>query len=142
IARKHLNKRFSEKTIADLELAMNQYLQEHRYLNARLEQKNAKYNSSKTTAELTYSVNDPYLFSLTLRGNNRYSRGDILRAIDLDNFDRTSLNPAAEISDRVKKMYLSEGFAHVRVRFSVKEQPASFIKEIIIDIQEGVRVKI
>lgn len=135
---------FSEANIQELENEISNYLQEGRYLSARLIQKKADYNAKKTKATLTYVIEEPYKFVIEVNGNNNrnFSYSDIIRKAGIKNFDRTSLNPAAEIAEKIRQSYVSEGFAHVKIDFKFSASNDKFVKTVQINIEEGPKVRL
>lgn len=133
---------FSEKNLADMEEEARAFIRSKRMLSARLVQKSASYNPDKTEAYLVYDLSDPYTYGLQTKGNEKYTNGDLARAADLDSFDQSSLNPAAEIAERIRKKYLENGFADVKLSFDQTTNEKEFKKNVIINVTEGKQIEI
>lgn len=133
---------FADGEIRDFETDIIEYLKDNRYLNARLVQKDANYNQEKTEATISYEIQDPYYFRIEISGNKYYTFADLMRAVDLESFDRTSLNPAAEIADKMKNHYIDNGFAFVKIQFNTITKSEDFIRFIQINVEEGQRIRI
>ena len=87
-------------------------------------------------------MDDPSSFYVKTSGNSYYTQADLLRAANLDEFDRTSLNPAAEIAERIRLKYINSGFAQSKITFKFTADTEKFTKTILINVEEGKRVKI
>jgi outer membrane protein insertion porin family len=142
IAKGYRKKIFSEKTLGQLEVDLNEFIKDKRYLSARLEQKEASYNSEKTSAVLVYDVTDPYSFAVEPEGNQAFSRADLLRFADLDSFEASFSNPSSEIAERIRRGYLERGFANVKLTFEQVTDQKSYVKAVKLTIDEGPRIRL
>lgn len=137
--RRSRSKPFTEDEISEIEYRANEYLSDKRYLNARLVQKDAQYNEEKTSATLIYTVTDPYKYDVTFTGNDslRNSNSTLLRALNLKEFDRASLDPAADIAQTIRNYYIDKGYAHSKVTYDVKTLDSQFLKLVNVTVNEG-----
>jgi outer membrane protein insertion porin family len=138
------NKPFTEEEIIELERRAADYLSEERYLNSKVVQKEALYNEQKTSATLYYQVTDPYKYEVAFKGNNPTlnSTGDLLSQLNLDEFDRASLDPAADIAQTIRSYYINSGYAHSKITYEVRASETQYLKQILVTIDEGAYVKL
>lgn len=140
--KKYIRRHFTEENIINIEQSMNEYLEDHRFINSKIEQKDARYNSDKTKVTLTYDLVDPYAYEIIVRGSKYYEPLQVRRRIQPEKMTRGGLNPGQEVAEMVREYYLQQGFAHVKVSFQDRTLEKSFIKQIFIDVEEGPRVRI
>lgn len=133
---------FSTDIIKKLRDVTKEYLSDKQYLRAQLNEKNVEYNADRTRAQLQYEISQPYRYELVLRGFEKLSQYDIRRGIAIGDFEASSLDPAIEVEQKAKRLYLSKGFPHVKLHTEVKVKEDQFYKQIILHIDEGPRSKI
>lgn len=133
---------FTEESVLELERDANEFLREKRYLNAKIEQKSASYNRAKTNARLVYIVKDVFRYEVVFKGEVSYSRADLLRALNLDEFDSGSVDPGADIVRLISNKYLENGFAFAKVTYNEKVDQLSYTRRIEVTIDEGPRVNL
>lgn len=139
---KYSNKAFTEEVLGQINYTANDYFQKYRYIKGSLNQKSVRYNKDKTEAHLTYEVGYPYKFEIYFQGNEALSQSDLFRATDLKTINKQTLNPAREIVERVRKQYLIDGYANIRINYNIEEDTKEFKRKIKVSIEEGHRVKI
>ncbi|MCB0422829.1 MAG: BamA/TamA family outer membrane protein, partial [Bdellovibrionales bacterium] len=139
---KYSGKLFTETILGKVSATSNDYFQRYRYLKAKLLQKDVSYNEDKTVAHLRYVVDYPFKFEIYFSGNDNFSMSDLFRAVDLQSINNSTLSPAREIVERLRKEYLQQGYANVRINYDVEEDSKEFKRKVKIKIDEGHRIKI
>lgn len=156
IIKHHENSPFSEDTVLAIEGDVNEYLKDHRYINAVLSQKDVTYNEAHTQAVLNYELSDPYRYQLFIsspqfaRSDDQFfihdaqklTDRDVLRDLDLNNFTRGSRDPGLDIVNSIRGNFISKGYPNVQVALKEKVLKTEMIKRLLIDIDEGQRVQI
>lgn len=140
--RKKLNKNFTEEHTSEIESLLSEYLLDKKYLNSKLVQKEALYNSSKTKVKLVYEITDPYSYEVLLSGNLKITSGKILKQIKFEELAKGGADPGEEIAQKIRLYYIENGYAHIKLSYEDKVLKTAFIKRILIDIEEGPLVKI
>ncbi|MEK6554352.1 MAG: POTRA domain-containing protein, partial [Bdellovibrionota bacterium] len=133
---------FTEASVLEIERALSTYLREHRYLNAKVEQKDAFYNPEKTRASLVYRVLDVYRYEVSFSGNKSYSTGDLMRSLKLNEFDAGSVDPSSDIAKIILDKYISTGYAFAKVSVEEKIDELNYIRRLQVKVNEGPQVKI
>ncbi|MEQ1664687.1 MAG: POTRA domain-containing protein [Bdellovibrionales bacterium] len=139
LIKKYINTNFTERAITYIETDLNEYLIDNRFINSQLIQREAKYNSRKTSVDLVYDLIDPYTYEIYLENNSYYSVGQIMSHLNLESLTKGSSNPEESVSQLVKDYYLSTGFSNVKITMSSNVFKNDFIKRIHIQINEGSR---
>lgn len=119
---------------------LNEFLMDNRYLVAEVVGPNVRYNTEKTEAYLSYEIRDADRWEFYFEGNQYNSVTALYRALDLKNRERKNIDPASEGAERIKRLYLSQGFPVVQVEPQVRV--FEFLKRVTYKITEGQRVQI
>lgn len=157
---------FTEESVLALEREASDFFRSNRYLNAKIEQKSATYNRAKTTARLTYTVKDVFRYDVSFSGKRvktqydkiysrdrlstiavdentlTYSYADLISALNLNEFDAGSVDPAADIVRIILNKYVTSGYAYARVTYEEKVNQESFLRTVYVTIDEGPKVQI
>ncbi len=115
---------------------------QNRYLTARLSQPAIVYNADRSQAKLTYLIESTYRYEFLFDGISYYEPGAILRRIELDKLAGLTTSPAADLADRIRKLYQNSGFPNVEVEYKEKIFEESQKYQIKFDVKEGKRVRI
>lgn len=140
--KKFLKKNFTEESTVDIESEVNEYLKDERYLNARFEQKSARYMNNKTGVALNYDLLMPYTYELIISGNKSFSSSKIISNIKLDEIIQGSHDLTEDIALLIRHFYISNGFAHFRMNSYDKTIENLFLKKLYYEIDEGPQVEI
>lgn len=133
---------FTEGLIKALQEKAKNYLKDKQYLRTRLEQIKAEYNKENTEVTLFYRLDNPFRYELAISGNKDLSQADIRRNVALSQFEVSTLDPSIEVEQKVKKLYLSKGYPHIKIETTEKTKEDFFSKQINLEVEEGFRVKI
>lgn len=139
---KYKNSYFSQATIKKIETTMKDHLKEKVFLRSKVEQVRSTYNESRTSAELQYRIIEPYSYELIIKGNNGLSQSEIRREVSLKEFEISTLSPSLEVEQKTKRLYLKKGYPHAKVSSTERSKSDRFSKQILLDIEEGPRVRI
>lgn len=142
MARGLQNQVLSEDALLDFQKNVNEYLQDNRYLTARLSSPVVVYNADRTQAKLTYTVENPWRFKFLIRGNLHFSDFEIIRRMELDKFSGAISSPAPDLADRIRRAYEALGFVNIVVDYKETFNRSQFVQEINFNINEGPRVRI
>ena len=141
--KKYINKSLSQAILSKISKDAGALLQKNRYLKGHLERSQITYNPSKSEAYLTYKIESPYRYEVYFEGYAPpQTKSDLFRAINLRDFDRTSLSPARNIVEKIRSYYLKSGYANVRINHSTTADQKNYKRKIKIKIHEGQKVKI
>lgn len=142
ISRAYFHNAISEENIINFQKAANEYLQQNRYLTAKLSSPAIAYNGDRTQAKLTYVVEHPFRYEFIIDGAVYYTEGTIIKELELDKIASGSSSPISDLAERVRKFYQSHGFANVQVDSKEKVIESVFKHQIRFKITEGPRVRI
>lgn len=134
--------RFTSDAINGIKEKTNDFFIDSRYLTANLRAQKVTYNTERTEAILLYEITDPIRYEILPEGNDEISISEIINAIDFDNFNRASIDPANEIVQSIKNHYLNKGFPHIRTRYNIVEKKQFHTRSLKINIDEGPQVSI
>lgn len=121
---------------------LDAFLIENRYLATEVQAPEDKYNDAKTEAYITIEIREPYRWEFYFEGYQFETLTGLYRAMDLDNRERKNLDPAGEGAERMRREYLSHGFANVSIDTKVVNPKDTYLKRVYYKISEGPRVKI
>ncbi|MCM2283061.1 MAG: FtsQ-type POTRA domain-containing protein [Bdellovibrionaceae bacterium] len=142
LARTLLQRPMSETNVLSFQKDLSDYFSQNRYLTARLSQPAITYNSDRSQAKLTYLIESAYKYEFLFDGIAYYEPGSILRQIDLDKLAGLTTSPAADLADRIRKLYQNNGFPNIEVEYKEKIFEESQRYQIRFEIKEGKRVRI
>jgi len=138
--RRHIGKPFSTIRLKRFEDSLMEFLLENRYLKTVLKGPQVTYDETKSNAYVTYELEDPYRYEVVAEGDKRMSHYSILKAMNLDEFERSGVDPINEMVDKIRRKYLTEGYPNVKVTYTSEDIPERFIRRVKILINEGYRV--
>lgn len=142
MARSLVNRPMSQENVLGFHKSMADYFSQNRYITARLSQPAIVYNADRSQAKLTYLIESAYKYEFVFDGNVYYEPGSILRRIELDELAGLTTSPAADLAERIRKLYQENGFANVEVEYKEKIFEESQRYQIKFEIVEGKRVRI
>jgi outer membrane protein insertion porin family len=140
--REYRNEVFTESIILDIEKELASFMRKSRYLNAKIEQKDASYNPEKTKASLVYRVLDVYRYEISFSGNKSYTNGDLMRALNLNEFDTGSVDPSTDVVKIILNKYISGGYAFARLNLDEQIDEKNYVRRLVVQINEGPQVKV
>lgn len=138
--RKYIGKPFSIQRLKRFEDDVMEFLLENRYLKTTLKGPVVDYDGPKTAATITYELADPFRYEVTADGYSKMSRYSILKAMNLDEYERSGVDPISEMVDKIRRKYLNEGYPNVKVTSTTEDIPEQFVRRVKILIDEGERV--
>ncbi|MCB9026583.1 MAG: BamA/TamA family outer membrane protein [Bdellovibrionaceae bacterium] len=145
---KFKNKNFTSETISEIENTTRNYFKDKGYLRSKLSQIKVDYNETKTQATLFYEILNPFRYEIVIKqikkqsDNKGLNELELRHGIALKNFEVSSLDPAIEVEQKVRQLYLKKGFANVQVNTRLLEKSDKFFKQILVFVDEGPRVRI
>ena len=137
----NLDDPLTEKTLSDINKKARTYLTKNRYARADFTGPTIAYNGDESEATLTYRLERVEKFDFELKGVHFIRVGRIEDAIDLNSY--TSANPAvgADIAQKIRAYYISQGYARAEVAHE-ESNDGSFNRKITFNIDEGPRIAI
>lgn len=139
---KLLNNRLSEEKLEAFRKDMESYFASNRYLATRLSTPSIVFNPDKSKAKITFAIENPNRYEFLFDGNYFFSAGQLISSLDLDRLHGITTSPAADLAERIQKLYLSKGFAHAIVDYNEKYFEEEYLQRIRFKITEGPRVRI
>lgn len=147
---RQLNKKFKSKegtaltdsSLQSLQKDIREYLNNKQYIRSELIGPEIRYNSDESKAAISYKIEKPDAFTILFDGNKFETSRAIESAIDIDNFNTANPNIGAELANKVKNYYLSQGYAKAEVTSIESDGRAAFEKRISLNIEEGPQVKV
>ncbi len=139
---------FKGKTFTDAMVnEMTQFLREklnedERYL-AEITGPDARFNSDETEVILSYKLDKLDKFDIDFRGQQAFTKPTLFNdVLDLKNYNSSSPNLVADLTQKIRNYYLKEGYARVDVRVEEQEGFGNYNRRLIFLIDEGAHIKI
>lgn len=137
-----LRNRLSEERLENFRRDMENFFANNRYLATRLSTPAIVFNADKSQAKITFAIENPTRYEFLFDGNTYFSAGQLIKSLEVDRLRGITTSPAADLAERIQKLYLSTGFAHAIVEYSEKYYEESNLQRIRFKIDEGPRVRI
>ncbi len=134
-----LNKPLTEEAILDIENRVKEFFIENRILSGSIQGPLFEYNTEKTEAYVTYTLENTSQYLFFFDGNKYFSDSELTSKLDMDSRVQFGSNPTAEIASKLEKIYRSYGFAHISIKYREVNQRQSFLRKSYFTIQEGQR---
>ena len=136
-------KTFTDSTINEMTQFMREKLnEEERYLT-EVTGPEARFNSDETEAVLFYKLDKIEKFDIDLRGQQAFTKPTLLDdVLDLKNYNSSSPNLVADLTQKLRNYYLKEGYARVDIRAEEQEGFGSYNRRLVFLIDEGAHIKI
>lgn len=159
-------KQLTSDQVSNINLSLSQYLMKNKFFSANLKGPTVKYNEEKNKAELTYEVSEPFEYQIFLDGtgdntNSFYqsqdsfkyqkrpketrflpSQADVRRAILYKEEERSSIDPEAEITNKIRNFYLNRGYPEIKIKVNKNEVKNEFLRRVNFKIDSGPLVTI
>lgn len=132
----------TEGELLDFQKSVNEYLQDNRYLTARLSNPSVAYNADRTQAKLSYAIENPWRYEFFFEGNQHFTDGSIIRQLELDKLSGATSSPAPDLAEKIRRYYQAAGFANIEVDYNEKSLETLFKRQIRFKITENPRVRI
>tara|TARA_B100000749_G_scaffold280891_1_gene280376 strand:+ start:159894 stop:162794 length:2901 start_codon:yes stop_codon:yes gene_type:complete len=142
VVKSHLGEPVNQSEIADIETALGRYFSEHRYLRSRATAQNIQYANDRTEAYLTYKVKEAEKFEIVFEGAEKIPALELYRRLNLTEMDRSSTDPTPALIDKIRNIYLEQGFAHVQVNQKPHPTKDPYLRYIVLNISEGPKVRL
>ncbi|RME15340.1 MAG: outer membrane protein assembly factor [Bdellovibrio sp.] len=142
ITKKFIQKKFSAANTHALKVHLEEYLLKNHFLTAEVIEKEAVFNKTKTQVKLIYSIKQPYQWEIDLKGNYFFSSSYLLKLLNLKQSRLTLTNPVSILASLIKKRYLEEGFANIKITIEFLPSRKPFQRKVLLKIKEGYRVRI
>ncbi len=133
---------YTDKELGELTKDMRKYLAKNHYVRADITGPSLEFNSDESLIQLTYRVDKVDRYTFQANGMRFVNRGDILDSLDLENYNFASSAVGADLSQKIKALYLSKGYARVEINVEEKATEKAFEHEIVFNIEEGPQIKI
>ena len=134
--------RLSNSSLKDFENSMKDFFSQDRFLRAKISSPNLAFNRERNKVKINYVIENSTRYEFIFEGNQYFSDGHLLEAIELEKVIGATTSFAPDLADRIRKAYLNIGFANVQVDFKEKTFPKIFAEQVRFKINEGVRVRI
>ncbi len=132
----------SQDNILKFQKSLTDFFAQNRFLTARLSAPAITYNKDRSEAKLTYLIESAYRYEFIFEGNVFFEDGSIIRRIELDKLFGLTTSPAADLGDRIRKLYQNQGYANVEVSYRERIFEESQKYQIKFSIIESPRVRI
>lgn len=118
------------------------FLSERSYYKTFIEGPSISLNADESEARLVFTVVNPDEFFLDFKGLKQKTSRSIQSKLELEKFFSSNPQIGPELSNRIKNLYLEDGFARVEVSHEQVEGSLPFQKKLIFNVNEGPKVKI
>ncbi len=141
ITKRRRGKNLTTERVAKLRAETTVFLQTNRYLKTELIGPEPSYNANKTKAKLTFRLSDPFRYEFLIEGKQE-NLAELYRYMNPDTIERGAPDPGSEAADRLRQSFLQRGYPSVEVQTKTVEIPARFLREVIVSVAQGKKVKI
>lgn len=132
----------TDKTLANINKRARSFLTKEHYPRADMIGPTIAYNQDESQATLTYRLDRVDRYSFEFKGIYLLSESNVKDILDLDNFYSANPTIGAELAQKIRAYYYSEGHARAEVSQQEVDTSTPFLKKIIFSIDEGPKVKI
>ena len=137
-----IGSRLSNPSLKDFETSMKDYFFQDRYLRAKISSPNLAFNRERNKVKINYVIENPIRYEFIFEGNQYFSEGHLIDAIELEKVIGATTSFAPDVADRIRKAYLNIGFANIAVDYKEKSFLKTFKEQVRFKINEGLRVRI
>ncbi|MEZ4871751.1 MAG: POTRA domain-containing protein, partial [Bdellovibrionales bacterium] len=137
-----LNEPVNESELRSIEEELTEYLTDNRYFKSRVVPQTIQYSDQQTEAYLRYRIKEADRYEVVLTGFDQIPRVELYRKLNLDELDRSTSDPVALIQEKLRQIYLDQGFAHVKIEPVPKKSKDPYLKYVNFKISEGPKVRI
>lgn len=113
-----------------------------RFFGAKLADPTFTYAENRSKVAIRFNIEDAFRYELDVSGNKDLSLSQLLGKLDLDRYDRSQVDPALFVSERLREVYLNAGYPEVQIETSSKEFRSIFLRRLYFNIKEGSRSRI
>jgi len=142
LLKSQIGKPFAATTTEEIQTKIVDYFVEERFLSAQLGEPDVQLSLDRQTVNLRFSVENPYRYYIYYYGNEFFDTSQLSKSLKLNTPERFGLNPAAELSDRIKLVYQKQGFADVKVTFEDLVYAQNYFHKVRFQINEGPQIRI
>lgn len=132
----------TENNLVEIRKKIRELLNKERYFLADATGPDIEFSADESIAKLSFRLDRVDQYNLIFEGNKHETNSSINDALALDSFYTASPNIGPELANRVRNFYLSRGYARVEVVTVELEGRNQFEKRILININEGSKIKI
>ncbi|MBT4760903.1 MAG: BamA/TamA family outer membrane protein [Bdellovibrionaceae bacterium] len=125
----------------DLYEEINQHLLTNRFLSAIITNPEIAFNGKKTQAYLKFTIKDPIKYEVILDGNKDILTLELYRRLQLSDVDRKVTDPSITIVNKLRNIYLDQGYANVQISYLESKNSDKLKKWLKINIKEGPKVR-
>ncbi len=140
--KKYLNDPLSEQMLVKINNRINKYLKDRQYYFVDIDASTPNYSKSKDSAEITYTVKNPFKYEFYFNGNEKLTRSNLTSEINDLYESNWSKDPVNKILEKLKNLYQEKGYIKAKVKLNQKTIEKEYIKKFTININEGELVKI
>lgn len=165
LTRNSLNKNLTSQQTNRLVEKIRSDLMNRSFFSTSLQGPTTVYNDDKSQVQLIFELADPYQYQIFLEGVGedqsfnkspslfRYqeiprekrhlpTENEVRRAIAYTNEERSSLDPDAEMSNKIRAFYLQKGYPEVKITTNKETIETQFLRRITFQIETGPKVRI
>ncbi len=137
-----IGSRLSNSNLKEFETSMKEFFSKERFLRAKISSPNLAFNKERNKVKINYVIENPIQYEFIFEGNQYFTDGHLLDAIELEKVIGATTSFAPDLADRIRKAYLNVGFANVKVDFKEKSFSKLYKDQVRFKIEEGLRVRI
>ena len=133
---------FTQKTTKSIENLSKNLFRNLFFFFSSLQKDRLKYNKNKTNVKLSYSIKNPYRYTLKIKGAIEYSSVKLKRIARFKDTELLDSDFIFEMINRIKNHYLQSGYTHIKVHHVLNENKKKFQRDITLYIEEGTRTRL
>ena len=138
---------YTKERLITIKENLQEFLFKKQYFRASFLEPHRQFNEDKTRVDLTYEIENAYLFFIHLNISNQESRSsipykrqpltkpDVLKSLSLNTAE--SFGSLMTLSQRIRNLYKSKGYSKVQVSASEKILQDNFEHHVFFNINPG-----
>lgn len=132
----------TDAEIAEILAIIRDHLNSKFYVRTEVKGPEITFSSDEAKAHISFQLEKTDAYTIEYRGNREVSTSTLNRALNIGNFYSANPNIGAELSGKIKNLYLSRGFARAEIQTEDAEGRKPFTRRITFTIEEGPKIRI
>ncbi len=134
------NKVLNQETLGKLNLRMRQLLSENGYYLNQIPAPQLAFSADELKARAIFKLEKKQRFSIEIQNAKQFSVAYLEDILKLDSYFSADSNIGAELAERLKLFYLSEGYPHINIPYFERKEGDKIV--VTLNLEEGPYVRI
>lgn len=132
----------TESNLSEIQKLIKEFLNKNLYLNSEVTNSSIELNADETKARVIFNLTNPTKYIINFSGYFELTSKNILDQLELENYYSANPNVGSEMALRIKKIYLSNGYARAEVQYQEEKKSTPYTRILTFIISEGPKVRI